>query len=30
LEIWENFAVVQFDNPKFWPRKTETRFLEKM
>ena len=29
LEVWDRFAVVRFENPKFWTRKTELRFLKK-
>jgi hypothetical protein len=28
LEIWNNFAIVKFHNPKFWVRKIEMRFLQ--
>ena len=28
LEVWNNQAIVKFDNPKFNVRKIETRFLE--
>lgn len=28
LEIWNTMAVVKFNNPKFWLRKVEMKFLE--
>ncbi len=28
MEIWNNMAIVKFQNPKFWLRKVELRFLE--
>ena len=28
MEVWNNMAIVKFQNPKFWLRKVELRFLE--
>ena len=28
MEVWNNTAIVKFQNPKFWLRKVELRFLE--
>ena len=28
MEIWNGMAIVKFQNPKFWLRKVELRFLE--
>jgi hypothetical protein len=30
LEIWNNMAIVKFENPKFWLRKIELRFLQQI
>jgi hypothetical protein len=30
LELWNDVAIVKFFNPKFWNRKIDVKFLEKI